>query len=79
MARASDRRAARSPKTSPEMSRGFGTGFFRQTIGELRRVVWPTREQATRLSILVMVVSAVVGVILGALDIGFGQLFRLLV
>ena len=79
MARASDRRAARSPKTSPELSMGFGTGFFRQTIGELRRVVWPTREQATRLSILVMVVSAVVGVILGALDIGFGQLFRLLV
>ena len=79
MARASDRRAARSPTTSPELSRGFGTGFFWQTIGELRRVVWPTREQATRLSILVMVVSAVVGVILGALDIGFGQLFRLLV
>ena len=79
MARASDRRTTRSPKTSPQLRSSFGTGFLKQTIGELRRVVWPTREQATRLTILVMVVSAVVGVILGVLDVGFGQLFRFLV
>ena len=53
--------------------------FFRETIGELRRVVWPTREQATRLTILVIIISAFVGVLLGAVDLGFGRLFRFLI
>ena len=52
---------------------------FRETIGELRRVVWPTREQATRLTILVIIISAFVGVLLGAVDLGFGRLFRFLI
>jgi preprotein translocase subunit SecE len=79
MARASGKRVAKPQNPSAGLGRGFGPSFFRQAIGELRRVVWPTREQATRLTILVMVVSAFVGVLLGLLDLGFRQLFRLLV
>lgn len=78
MARASGGRAVRSPN-QPDVRNGFGLGFFRQTFGELRKVVWPTREQATRLSILVIVVSIFVGIILGVLDLGFSQLFRVIV
>jgi len=43
-------------------------------IGELRKVVWPTRREAIRLSILVLIVCLVVGIFLGALDYGFAQL-----
>ena len=56
-----------------------GLQFFRETVGELRRVVWPTREQATRLTILVIIISVFVGILLGAVDMGFGRLFRFLV
>jgi preprotein translocase subunit SecE len=56
-----------------------GFQFFRETIGELKRVVWPTREQATRLTILVIVISISVGIILGVVDLAFGRLFRFLV
>ena len=59
---------------------GFqGLQFFRDTIGELRRVVWPSREQTTRLTILVVIISVFVGFLLGFIDMAFGQLFRVLV
>jgi len=48
----------------------------RDIIAELRRVVWPTREEAIRLTIMVLIVCAVVGVILGALDYGFNELVK---
>lgn len=47
---------------------------IRDTIAELRRVVWPTREEAIRLTIMVLIVCAVLGAFLGALDYGFLQL-----
>ena len=37
---------------------------FRETRSELRKVVWPTREETTRLTIVVMVISIVIGLIL---------------
>ncbi|TSC65400.1 MAG: Protein translocase subunit SecE, partial [Microgenomates group bacterium Gr01-1014_80] len=35
---------------------------------ELEKVVWPTREQTIRYSILVIAVAVVVGLVLGGLD-----------
>jgi len=42
--------------------------YFRETIGELRKVAWPTRREALQLSGLVIVVMVVVGIILGLTD-----------
>lgn len=42
--------------------------FFRETIGELRKVSWPTRREALQLTGLVIVVMIVVGIILGMTD-----------
>ena len=78
MSNAPVRRRLRQP--GAERARRFqGLQFFRETIGELRRVVWPTREQATRLTILVVIISIFVGFLLGLIDMAFGQLFRILV
>ena len=52
--------------------------FFRDTRSELRKVVWPTREQATNLTAVVCVVSLAVGIFLGGLDLLFSQLFKML-
>ena len=49
--------------------------FFVQAIGELKKAHWPTRQEALRLSLLVLIVCIVVGAILGALDYGFVRLF----
>lgn len=53
-----------------------GLSFFKDIIAELRKVVWPTRREAVRLTILVIIISAVVGLALGAVDLGFTQLSR---
>jgi preprotein translocase SecE subunit len=45
--------------------------FFRDIISELRKVSWPTREETTRLTVAVVVVSVTIGLVLGGIDIGF--------
>jgi preprotein translocase subunit SecE len=42
--------------------------FLRETIGEIRRVSWPTREEATYLTILVLVTMIGVGALLAAVE-----------
>jgi preprotein translocase subunit SecE len=48
--------------------------FIRDIIDELRKVTWPTRREAIRLTIMVIIVCGVVGIFLGALDYGFAEL-----
>lgn len=59
------------PITKAKKSRFSAIGDI---IGELRKVVWPTRREALRLSFLVLIVCVVVGIFLGALDYGFAEL-----
>jgi len=49
-------------------------GFVRNIIAELKKVVWPTRREATYLTMMVLVVAVTVGIILGVLDFGFSEL-----
>ncbi len=48
--------------------------FVMDIINELRKVVWPSRQDATYLTIVVLIVAALVGAALGGIDIGFGWL-----
>ena len=50
--------------------------FFADTISELRKVVWPTRQEAIRLTIIVLAVCIVIGIILFGIDYGFTELAR---
>ncbi|MXX93822.1 MAG: preprotein translocase subunit SecE [Chloroflexi bacterium] len=60
-------------------SRRFSVfGFFGDVFGELRKVTWPTRQEATRLTMLVIALAAVMGVFLGAFDWMFARIFSLL-
>jgi len=40
-------------------------------IVELRKVVWPSRQDTVHLTIVVVVVSVIIGLILGGIDLGF--------
>ena len=53
--------------------------FYRETVGELRKVVWPTWPEARNLTSIVLVVIVVMSLVLGGFDWLFAQLIRLLV
>ena len=42
-------------------------------IDELRRVVWPSRQETGNLTVVVLVVSIAVGIFLGAIDFGLNR------
>lgn len=76
-----DSDAKKEPKAPGRIAlpgRGGGGSFrfLKDTYTELRKVVWPTREQTTHLSMLVVVVSLAVGVALGALDGLFTEIMK---
>jgi len=45
--------------------------FWRETIGELRKVTWPTTQEALNLTKIVLIVMAAMAMLLGLLDYGF--------
>jgi len=53
--------------------------YFRETAGEMRKVSWPTRQEAINLTIVVLIVTAVMSLFLGSLDYVFTTLFRLVI
>ena len=76
-----DSDAKKEPKAPGRIAlpgRGGGGSFrfLKDTYTELRKVVWPTREQTIHLSTLVIVVSLAVGVALGALDGLFTEIMK---
>jgi preprotein translocase subunit SecE len=52
--------------------------LFRETIGELRKVSWPTRKEAINLTYVVVIVMIVMAIFLGGIDFVFFRLFGLL-
>ena len=48
-----------------------GLNLFADIIAELKKVTWLTRREAAYLTFLVLVISVVVGLILGLADLGF--------
>lgn len=48
--------------------------FIMDIVNELRKVVWPTRDDVTYLTIVVVIITILFGAALGAIDIGFGWL-----
>ncbi|MBA3724692.1 MAG: preprotein translocase subunit SecE [Candidatus Levybacteria bacterium] len=45
--------------------------FFRQIWDELKLVVWPTRKEVIRLTIIVIILSVIMGMYIGGLDYVF--------
>ena len=53
--------------------------WWRETIGELRKVTWPTIPEARRMTGIVLLVMAATALVLGLLDFIFSRLIGLLV
>ncbi|MDG0867186.1 preprotein translocase subunit SecE [Candidatus Lucifugimonas marina] len=71
---------ARTPARSTSGPGVSGTGgfslfrFFGEVFSELRKVSWPTRQEATRLTVMVIALSATIGLFLGLVDMAFARL-----
>jgi preprotein translocase subunit SecE len=52
------------------------TRYFRETRAELRKVTWPTREEAWHLTLIVLGATAGMSIILGASDLLFSEIMR---
>ncbi|NMA12519.1 MAG: preprotein translocase subunit SecE [Chloroflexi bacterium] len=53
--------------------------WWNETIGELRKVSWPTKEEALRMTKIVLVVVVAMAVFLGVVDFIFSELIGLIV
>ena len=52
--------------------------FFKESRAELKKVVWPTKDDVISSIKVVIISTIVVALILGLLDLGFTALFRIL-
>jgi len=50
--------------------------YFEGVRDELGKVSWPTREEARRLSTIVLVSTLLASLVLGLIALGYGELFR---
>ena len=53
------------------------TRFVRETVGELRKVSWPSRQEAINLTIIVMIVMVLTSVFLYGVDLLGARLLTL--
>jgi len=70
--------AKKSKKSTPTKLPGGIRRFYRETVGELRKVTWPTRQEAINLTIIVIVVTFGMSAFLGIVDFLFSRLFALI-
>jgi len=49
--------------------------YMRETTGELRKVSWPTRQEATNLTVIVIIVIFAMSAFLGILDLIYSRFF----
>lgn len=53
--------------------------WWRETVGELRKVTWPTLPDAISLTRVILVITFIMAIILGLMDFVFSKLINLLV
>ena len=72
---------AKQPAAGGKGGKGKGPGrvgrtslFFRETVGEMRKVIYPTRKELVNYTLVVLVFVTAVVLIVSALDWGFTQI-----
>jgi preprotein translocase subunit SecE len=73
----SKKQTRRQPKKQAKQPTGLRR-WYRDTMGELRKVSWPTRREALSLTYVVVIVMALMAAVLGSLDVGFFRFFELI-
>lgn len=53
--------------------------YLQEVRGELSKVVWPNKEEVIKLTIIVLIISAIVGLYVGALDFVFTKFLEIVI
>lgn len=53
--------------------------FFKEVKTELSKVVWPTRDQALKLTLVVIIISVATGIYVGGADLLLTKLMELVI
>ncbi len=53
--------------------------FLKEVQEELKKVVWPTRDEVVRLTFVVILISLIVGLFLGGIDFILTKLTQVLI
>ncbi|PZS15436.1 MAG: preprotein translocase subunit SecE [Pseudonocardiales bacterium] len=72
--------ATRTESAAPRPSGGRGgkpTRFVRESISEMRKVLWPSRNELVTYSIVVIIFVVIMVSLVAGLDIGFAKLVLL--
>jgi preprotein translocase subunit SecE len=67
-------------KTEPGKFKGYidnGLQFLREVRVELKKVVWPTRKQTLGSTVVVLILTLIISVFLGLVDISLSNLIRM--
>jgi len=68
----------RAPRAAPTKGKkgilSWRPRWVMDIISELRKVVWPSRPDTMHLTVVVLIVSVVIGSFLGGVDLGFAWL-----
>jgi preprotein translocase subunit SecE len=73
--------ATRTESASPRPTGGRGglpARFIRESVSEMRKVLWPSRNELVTYSIVVIIFVVIMVSIVAGLDIGFAKLVLLL-
>lgn len=81
-----DRRSEKQPKTTQQQRRAQATAptrervgarqFGREVVAEMRKVLWPTRQQVVTSSIVVLIVVLVMVAYVYGLDTALGEVVK---
>ena len=63
---------AEAAKAQKKKSGNRITRYFREVKSEMKKVVWPTKNQVVKNTLIVLAVVAIFGVIIYGLDLLFG-------
>ncbi|MFN2274318.1 MAG: preprotein translocase subunit SecE [Anaerolineales bacterium] len=53
--------------------------YLRESIAELKKVTWPTRQEAMQLTVIVLIVVTAMSALLGSLDFVFSRLIAFII
>jgi len=75
--RVADRREKEKERSKTGKKQNTISRWWRETSGELNKVSWPTRQEAWRLTRIVIVVLVAMSALLGILDFLFSKVITL--
>ena len=67
-----------TPAAPTQATRKTALSFFTDTWAEFKKVVWPTRKETVRLTIIVIIITTGLGLILGGIDLAFTKLIGII-